>query len=397
MNHEIICEARCRRPIVLALCALMATFRISSAAAAEPPAADVETAAAQSGALKGGTIGYVLNSLYWSMYQTANGKTECPRGFNDGPREQFAALFPVSKPRRFVDTQLKYEAETWNPTDAFPRLAFHVVDGPNSYGMNLDGKVSAEDFTSPDGEKGIDNQLYRTIGCINGFRGPEGVEFIYENQLIALDRFNRMMIEISGIDDMSNDKEVIVSFFRGTDRLMTDATGNKIMPGGTQRIDVRWGASLMRQARGQIVDGVLITQPLADVVLPWQNLSVPTYVRIRDSRLKLSLTPLAAEGMIAGYADLESWYKFIIRNDSTHHLGDGQISAVSMYQALVRLADAYPDEVTKKNTAISSALDAKFTQVFIQHPQGEAAKEKLLASMASRRPAESASERTANR
>ena len=28
-------------------------------------------------------------------------------------------------------------------------------------GFNLDGKIKPNDFVSPDGEKGIDNQLYR--------------------------------------------------------------------------------------------------------------------------------------------------------------------------------------------------------------------------------------------
>ncbi|HYS45012.1 MAG TPA: hypothetical protein VEM35_01160, partial [Rhizomicrobium sp.] len=32
-------------------------------------------------------------------------------------------------------------------------------------GFNLDGKVKANDFVSPDGEKGIDNNLYRAWGC----------------------------------------------------------------------------------------------------------------------------------------------------------------------------------------------------------------------------------------
>lgn len=385
MNRILRGKSDSRRVKLQALVGCIAALGVGVASAANTPGA----------APKGGTIGYVLTNLYWSMYQTPNGKTECPKGFNDGPREQFAALFPANKPRTLVDTQLKYETETWNPTNAFPQLPFRVVEGPNAYGMNLDGKDSPEDFTSPSGEKGIDNQLYRAVGCINGFRGPEGVEFIYQNLNIATDRFNRMMVEVSGVDDLSNDNDVVVTLYRGMDRLMTDATGNKVMPGGSQRIDVRWGASLMRQTQGKIVDGVLITEPLADVVLPWQNLGVPSYVRMRDSRLKLNLTSASAEGMIAGYAEVEAWYKFIIRNDSTHHLGDGQISAISMYQALRRLADAYPDEAGV-NTAASSALDAKFTQVFIQHPQGEEAKAKLLASLA-KRSAESAEQRTAKR
>jgi len=46
-----------------------------------------------------------------------------------------------------------------------------------------------------------------------------------------------------------------------------------------------------------------------------------------------------------------------------------------MYRALNRLADAYPDPETGKNTAISTALDVKFTQVFILHPAQEVASE----------------------
>src|SRR5690606_15430882 len=87
-----------------------------------------------------------------------------------------------------------------------------------------------------------------------------------------------------------------------------------------------------------------------------------------------------AEGLIAGYADIDIWYKQLIRNDSTHHLSNGQISGISLYKALRRLADAYPDE-TGANRAASTSLDAKFTQVFIQHPQGEAAKADMLRAL----------------
>ncbi len=90
-------------------------------------------------------------------------------------------------------------------------------------------------------------------------------------------------------------------------------------------------------------------------------------------RLELQLTPTGAEGLIAGYADVDTWYKQLIRNDSTHHLSNGQISGISLYKALRRLADAYPDPETGANTAISTALDVKLTQVFIVHPPGDVA------------------------
>ena len=66
--------------------------------------------------LRDGSIGYVMTNLFWSVYQTPGGATECPNGFNDGPREQFEALFPTGEERTVVDTQLRQEIETWYPT-----------------------------------------------------------------------------------------------------------------------------------------------------------------------------------------------------------------------------------------------------------------------------------------
>lgn len=318
-----------------------------------------------------GAIGYVMTDLFWSVYQTPDAKEECPNGFNDGPREQFEVLFPTSVPRTVVDTQLKQEIETWHPTPQADSFPFYEAEGPLSYGLNLDGKVDANDFTHPDGEQGIDNEVYRAVGCVIGFRGPVGVEYIFQNKAIADRRYNRTMIELTGVEDLANDDNVTVTIYRGLDRLLTDASGSKIMAGGSQRVDTRWGASLIQQTQGKIVDAVLTTEPVSKMVIPWMNLGVPTFQIIRDMRLQLTLTPVGAEGLVAGYADVDTWYKQLIRNDSTHHLSNGQISGISLYKALRRLADAYPNPQTGANTAISTALDVKLTQVFIIHPEGE--------------------------
>ena len=55
-----------------------------------------------------GRIGYAMTNLFWSVYQTPQmRRTECPNGFNDGPREQFEKLFPQrSMPRTVENTQL---------------------------------------------------------------------------------------------------------------------------------------------------------------------------------------------------------------------------------------------------------------------------------------------------
>ncbi|MFK7863274.1 MAG: hypothetical protein AB8B95_03505 [Pseudohongiellaceae bacterium] len=317
--------------------------------------------------LRDGTIGYVMTDLFWSVYQTPDALAECPRGFNDGPREQFEQLFPNHEAMSVTETQLKQEIQTWHPSLEPDGFEFLQVEGLNSWGLNLDGKVSSNDFTHPDGTSGIDNEVYRAVGCIIGFRGPDGVEYIFQNKAIVDDRFNRLMIELTNVESLENDDSVTVTVYRGKDRLLTNASGDKIMSGGTQQVDNRWGKSLIRTMQGSIADSVLTTDPIEDLVIPWQNLGVPSIHIIKDMRLQLNLTHEGATGLVAGYADVETWYQQLIRNDSTHHLSNGQISGISLYKALRRLADAHPDPDSGANTAISTALDVKMTQVYISH------------------------------
>ena len=316
-------------------------------------------------ALRDRAIGYVMTDLFWSVYQTPDAKQECPRGFNDGPREQFEQLYPYHEGLTVEETQLKQEIETWHPSTEPDGFEFLEVEGEFSWGLNLDGEVGPNDFVHPDGSPGIDNEVYRAVGCVIGFRGPDGVEFIFQNKAIVDERYNRMMVELTEVDDLENDDSVTVTVYRGMDRLLTDATGSRVVSGGTQRVDRRWGQNLIRQTEARIVDSVLITEPIGDLIIPWQNLSVPSIQLFRDARFELDLSAERATGLLAGYADVDTWYYQLIRNDSTHHLSNGQISGISLYKALRRLADAYPDPETGENTAISTALDIKMKQVFI--------------------------------
>ncbi|MDP5070216.1 MAG: hypothetical protein NWQ45_04890 [Congregibacter sp.] len=319
----------------------------------------------ESGALKDGRISYAMTDLFWAVYQTPDARQECPQGFNDGPREQFEQLYPKHTTMTVKDTQLRQEIQTWLPDTNSDGFEFREAQGPYSWGLNLDDAVSSDDFEHPNGTPGIDNQVYRAVGCVIGFRGPDGVEYIFQNKAILDRNYSRMMIELEGVDSLENDPSVTVNWYRGRDRLLTDATGLNVVPGGSQRIDRRWGESLIRHTTGTIENGILRTKPIKEVVIPWMNLSVPSVQIIRDMRLELTLTPEGATGLVAGYADVDTWYYQLIRNDSTHHLSNGQISGISLYKALRRLADAYPDPDTGANTAISTALDVKMRQVFI--------------------------------
>ena len=319
--------------------------------------------------IQNGTIGYVLTERHWSVLQSADGKKECPNGFNLGPREQFKLLFPEDGTKRTIrETHLAREGETWHPSTTKEPYPFYEAQGPVAIGMDLDGKVSPEDFVSPDGEKGVDNQLYRAIGCISNYRGPEGTAYHFENKFMQQFSYNRILVEITGVDSLLNDDDVTVNTYRGLDDLLTDSTGEPVS-GGSQRIDMRWGKDFRQTFHGKIKDGVLTTDT-ADFVFPWtgQPANTNPLLPVRDVRFRLRLATDRAEGLMGGYVDLMGFYYNVNTNWSTHHQSYGQESSPSLYRSLRKVADAYPDPQTGENTAVSASISVKFKQVFIVHP-----------------------------
>ena len=319
-------------------------------------------------ALKNGRIGYVMTHKYWAVYENAD-KSECPQGFNDGPREQFKKLYSDDKKRSIVEAQLAREGQQWHPTTEPEAFKFIEVQSKVSYGLNLDGKVGPEDFAGPEGEAGIDNQLYRVIGCVGHYR-KDGTIYHFENLFMRSYDDARIVIELSDVNDLRNDADVTVTTYRGSDGLLQDATGEGFIPGGTQRIDMRWGKEYVNTMKGRIVDGVLTTDPVDRVMLPWGvTFGTSGYHVFRGFQLQLKVDQAAAEGLMAGYVDVKAFNHHLNTSWSTHHHSYGQLSSLSEYKAMSRLADGYPDAQTGKNTAISSAVRVKFTQTYVVHPE----------------------------
>ncbi len=324
--------------------------------------------------LKNGTIGFALVGARWGIHQTENGKQECPNGFNEGPREQFKALYPQGG--TVEGTQLERESASRYPLDKEDNFAYREVTGKVAIGLDLDGKADAADFTSPDGAKGVDNELYRAIGCTRLFRAPDGTFAHFTNMWVREFNFNRILFEVSGVDNLANDDDVTVSMYRGKDKLITDATGANIIPGGSVRADERFGKRFISHTKGKIVDGVLTTEPV-DIAYPWAVfIGRPGHYDIKGARLNVTLAPSGetAEGVLAGYTDVESWYQQLVRSWSTHHSSYGGLSQPSLYRVLHRLADGYPD-AQGANTAISSSITIKLVQTFIEHPDRKVAVE----------------------
>jgi hypothetical protein len=354
-----------KRPWVgFAACAVYAAIVLSivgtTAARADDSAA----------AFKDRKIGYALTDARWAIYQTDDGKTECPDGYNEGPRAQFKVLYPNGG--TVAETRLERESASRYPMDKEDHFPYREAQGKIAIGLNLDGKVGPKDFTSESGETGVDNQLFRAIGCTRLFRAPDGTFAHFTNMWVREMNFNRILVELTNVDSLTDDDAVDVTLYRGKDRLMTDATGANIMPGGSNRVDERFGARFIHHLKGKIENGVLTTEP-TDVRWPWAVfLQRPGVYDIRGLRFNVKLGSEHAQGVVAGYADLETWYAQLIRSWSTHHSSYGGLSQPSFYRQLHRLADGYPDE-SGAMTAISSAITVKMTQVFIERAGDEVA------------------------
>ena len=347
---------------------------------------DLASASAAQAAPPSKTIGLVIGDFAFGLYQSPNGKVECPDGVQHKQAENYAALYPTPEARKAREAAFGYYTNRGpNGENAFyfPKanddpLPFRDAHGPTAIGLNLDGdatgqgagnSVPHENFTSPDGEAGIDNQLYRVLGCMSGWRKGGVIEGTITSYLRS-DTRARLLLEITGVDDEQNDDDVTVTTYRGRDPIGIDSK-DRLIPWLSQRIDNRAGARYINHLKGKIVDGVLITEP-TDVRLPsYDRPSVFADRNLKQMRLRLKLTPDGAEGLMGGYYDVEDWYQTYARSWGGYVLADiSGWSGPATYQAVRRFAD-YRPAGSQTATAISAGYTVGFTRVFILHDPAE--------------------------
>jgi len=335
------------------------------------------------------TLGYIIPSWLTAMYETKY-YDECPDGLAIGNDELWwkglspmdrdrltngGAIEPVDPPRRPMSVLRGPNKEDvcWMP-EVVKDPALRVVKGKLGYGLNLDGTPDGaatantckhEKFTTPDGKAKVDNQMYRLLGCIYGWRKGEYVESHADRERRD-SSVGMILIEVSDVDDEQNDPDVKVSFHATRDVLFKDATG-KILPYASYRPSETPHYNTV--ASGKIVDGKLITEP-TDARLPLYAHQMTGTMFIKGLRLEL---PVAAKddgtpamGMMAGYHDFDNWWEYIRRIESV--LVTGQWSCPAVYVAAKELADGYPDPQTGKCTAISTAMNIEALPAFIIHP-----------------------------
>jgi hypothetical protein len=228
--------------------------------------------------------------------------------------------------------------------------------GRFAYGFNLDGKgaASPNSYEDPETrEKGINNQLFRTIGCIQAYKGypppqpPLEAEYRWDASRAVMGAW---LISVSG-NDLTRDGDVTVRFETSLDPVIVQDANAHVQSDMTYRV-----ASLpasVNVLHGVIRSGLIYTEP-AHIRMRCSAYIQPVYDFL-EARLRLRIKPDGnLEGVLGGY---QPWYDVYWSHAKVGYIDERgfSIDAPALFYALRRYADAYPDPRTHRNTAISTA------------------------------------------
>lgn len=349
----------------------------------------------------GRTLGFVVRD-WFSAYYTSKFADECPEGLaisNDqiwwrGISKEERALktengLYLDIPRLYMAMQRGPDGEDvcMNST-VVKDPPLRIVEGQYSFGVNIDGNVDGsatpktcahKNFTHPDGTLGIDNQMYRLLGCIYGWR-KGGLPESNAHEARGTSGLGMILIEITDVDDTQNDDDITVFFHRSIDQFAFDGAG-KPLPFSSYNIDVSAGAPRYGDLLKGRIQNDVITTVRGDVKLPFYGNYMFLQPTIRDMDLKLEIAAdgASAKGLVSGYYDIDTFIHYI--GGMVGHTSTAD-SCPATYDAAYELADGYPDPVTGKCTHLSTAIEIGAHAAFIIHPP--AAEKKVAAGQAPR-------------
>ena len=263
----------------------------------------------------------------------------------------------------------KKEIETYvNPwaTDdpGQPQVTSRIGDG-----FNLDGKIKPTDFVSPDGEKGIDNALYRAWGCDAPWRGNGNATLDLRANDKMQEGLYTMVLRVSGNQDPMNDSDATVEIGYSPDKIVKDARGG---------IAVDYSYRILQSAqytklKAKIKNGVVETEQVEHLHTPriawFYDQTGDTNFTKGKIRLNIAPDGLSATGLIGGY---RNWRELYTENTFAQDGGQQGIREhedhVSLYYALRRNADGMPNPKTGKNDGISSVYRIKMASAYVVDP-----------------------------
>ena len=334
------------------------------------------------------TLGFVVTDWNTAMYETLF-MDECPEGPTPGNYEIWEASVTPEVRRsyplmlftklRHINNRGRNGVNVCDDPVSFDDPPLKIVEGKYAYGIDLDGNADGtataktcehKNFTSLNGAPGIDNQMYRLMGCVEAWKSYGHIENNANSHRLS-SGLGMILIEVTDVDDTTNDDSVKVGFYRGIGSYNLDSSG-KVLPYASYGIDHEDGLPRYGDiVSGKVVDGVLKTDS-ADVHLPFFGNYQYMNQLFRDMQLQMELPSdgKPVTGSVAGYYGVDQFYSYVRGMLSTFP-NRHKFSCPSIYVAAHQLADGHPDPETGDCTTLSSAFKFDAVAAFINHPEQE--------------------------
>ncbi|MBY0509723.1 MAG: hypothetical protein K2P94_06180 [Rhodospirillaceae bacterium] len=330
----------------------------------------------------GETRGYVLD--WWGM-ATYSKDIDCPDGMNPKADVMFRRILrEMGKTPREIEEIYKdfpypiYMIATdrgridGKPTNVYitptswPDPKIKTATGAKeTYGFNLDGNDKTGGYTDVDtGAKGVDNNLYRALGCFETQRAmpPERPTYPYIYWDMTRDFTGAWLIEVSGIDNDQNDDDVTVGIYRALNPVTRNAAGNVVQD---MSFKVDPNPRSQRVVKAKIKDGRIFTEGF-DFYMTGDPLAIIDY-ELSKAQFRLDLKADGTmTGVVGGYQDWRKIYSGFALPGVTNEINVG-VDVPGIYYTLKRLADADPDPKTGENRRISASYSMAGIPAFIDH------------------------------
>jgi hypothetical protein len=332
------------------------------------------------------------------------GKRDCSQGGSGGVRENFRATLPAAERERLLKKENEVEFEKrWKATifgpnntnictnyDKFERPMMRTVQSKFAWGFDLDGSdgnagsadtCAHENFTTPDGQAGIDNQAFRAMGCAGGGGGEERPAALEQggdrnarggmSQFFASGEWTQVIL-IRGIDSMVRDDDVEI-VYGNTGQAVPMTPAGEFLRNASFTIDDQPPRE-RNVLRGKIVNGVLTTTEAKDIRLAqtWGQgqgrgdlRGLRTKFDLRKARMRLEFKPDGTlDGLVGGYTPV--WMMFAAPAlGGAGSATTANIDCAAQYVTLKKLADGIKDPKTGECTGVSTAMRLRAIPAYV--------------------------------
>jgi len=324
----------------------------------------------------------------WLGMATMSNDKDCPRGVNPVIGDQYllhlrdlgysgAEIEEMARQSQegvspdpvlqIVRMRGRVNGEPTNPY-VYPETAIdpklNALESRVAYGFDLDGKGPDQPsaFQDPDTlERGVDNELYRALGCMRSFRGSLSGRPTYWAWAWGQTRDSQpaWIVQVTG-EDLTKDGDVTVTITRALEHVRSNADGSP-KSHTTYRIDP--DPRSHNTFKGVLKDNrVTVTQPQNFRML--QNPLVAPELVLDGAKLRITLDDGGgATGMIGGYQPWKDLYWGLASGGPGVEICvTGDLSGI--YYLLKNHADHEPD-ASGQNQKISATYYFEAVPAFV--------------------------------